>query len=234
MNRTAFISVFFFSVLICFQDVALAGNSFAYHSALGFLSDEDIAMTSDLSSPPGAGSKVDREDMNEVLRLQKSRTAEDCKRITYELQVSLATLFGPKYGPLSSQEVAKLSPLFEKVRIDVVNVALSAKKRWHRVRPYVARADIRPCLTKDEESSYPSGHATTVGVFVRILELLDPGRKAAFEERADTIGKDRVLDGAHYPSDIEAGRQLGEKLFSILSRNRFFKVEVEKFQLRSP
>jgi acid phosphatase (class A) len=47
-------------------------------------------------------------------------------------------------------------------------------------------------------------------ILARVLSRIYPDRAAAFMQRADEIAKNRVLGGVHHPSDIEAGKKLGD------------------------
>jgi membrane-associated phospholipid phosphatase len=60
--------------------------------------------------------------------------------------------------------------------------------------------------------SYPSGHSTRGTVFALLLAELFPGQREAILAKGREAGWLRVQGGVHYPSDIYAGRVLGQEL----------------------
>jgi acid phosphatase (class A) len=197
-----------------------------------FLSKNELSAISLLSSPPSPGSIADRADFDRILLLQNSRTTEDCKRAGIEVRVSLDSFFGPPYGPLSKEEVLKWNPLFEKVRRDSGYFSHQAKDHWKRPRPYVADSRVHPCIDKEKSYAYPSGHATLSRTFARVLAEIDPARKNIFAARANQIAEDRVLGGVHHPSDIEAAKQLGDRVFDALQSKSDFLRDLDQYRAR--
>jgi acid phosphatase (class A) len=63
-----------------------------------------------------------------------------------------------------------------------------------------------------------------------VLSKLDPSRKELFMKRADQIAADRVLAGVHHPSDIEAGKKLGDAEFAALEKSPKFEQALKKAQ----
>ena len=192
-----------------------------------FLSKTDFNIASALPPPPVKGSAQDKSDFAKLFKYQKGRTAQDCERASYEVEVSLEHLFGPKYGPLSEIEVKKWEAFFDKVRNDTDYFVQPMKKKWNRSRPYVAEPKIEPCLKREVTPAYPSGHAAISRVFADLLEQLDPKRRDDFEARANQISEDRIIGGVHHPADIEAGKKLGEQIFKKLMHNPEFEKELE-------
>jgi undecaprenyl-diphosphatase len=58
-------------------------------------------------------------------------------------------------------------------------------------------------------ASFPSGHATTMGVLFGVALLLLPQRKWLLLAATLSIASTRIFVGAHYPSDTVAGFGLG-------------------------
>jgi hypothetical protein len=68
-------------------------------------------------------------------------------------------------------------------------------------------------VTRAAQYSYPSEHAAMAGAASRVLEYLFPEYpKARLEERAENVSNALVAAGAIYPSDAEAGLELGRKV----------------------
>jgi acid phosphatase (class A) len=179
-----------------------------------------------LPPPPEHGSKLEKADFDKIFFYQKTRTPKDCERAEFEVSTSLDSLFGPKYGPLTEDEVKKLQVLFEKVRNDTDYFVQPLKRKWNRPRPYLTDAQVTPCIRRETTGAYPSGHAAISRAFARVLDLIHPRRKAAFEARANLIGEDRVMGGVHHPADIAAGRHLGDLVFDAMKKSPSFEADV--------
>jgi membrane-associated phospholipid phosphatase len=67
-------------------------------------------------------------------------------------------------------------------------------------------------------SSFPSGHATTMGAVAAILALWHPVLRIIFMPLCMWAGASRIPAGAHFPSDVIAGFGLGFLLTVLLSR----------------
>ena len=186
-----------------------------------------------LPPAPRPGSTEDRRDFAELLRRQSTRTPEQCARAATEVEVSLASFFGPPYGPLSTAETRRLSGFFERTRAEADAVIQRLKKESKRPRPYQADPRVVPCVRREVTGAYPSGHAALAVVFGRMLSELFPERRAAIERRALEIGDDRVLAGVHHPTDIAAGRRLGEELVAGLRAQAWFRAGLERAQIQS-
>lgn len=66
--------------------------------------------------------------------------------------------------------------------------------------------------------SFPSGHATEAFAAAAVLSALDQNQK--YEQVAGQIASNRELAGLHFPTDSEAGRQLGEYLADQLMKTQ--------------
>ena len=191
-----------------------------------FLSKDALATDQAIPPPPEPKSKADVADFRELKSQQEHRTPKDCERASSEVQVSLETFFGPKYGPLTEAEVTKWNEFMTNVRIDTDYFVQRVKKHWKRPRPYIADSELTPCVKSEPTSAYPSGHAAIARVLAHVLAEIDPQRKAAFERRAEVVARDRVLGGVHHPTDIDAGEKLGDEVFALLQGNEHFKKDL--------
>ena len=93
------------------------------------------------------------------------------------------------------------------------------------------RTSSAPCVGKEKNEkspSYPSAHATCAMVYAIILAELAPYQRPALLERAREIGWNRVVAGAHYPSDVSAGRVLGQAIALALLSDRAFQEELAR------
>jgi acid phosphatase (class A) len=63
-----------------------------------------------------------------------------------------------------------------------------------------------------DTGSYPSGHAMRAALWAALLGTAFPEQAAALQARAEETRWGRLLAGVHFPSDVEAGRTIGEAL----------------------
>lgn len=59
-----------------------------------------------------------------------------------------------------------------------------------------------------------------------ILAEVFPERRAAILDFGRTIGWDRVIIGKHYPTDVNAGRVLGQAIFRELMKSPAFQRDL--------
>lgn len=137
---------------------------------------------------------------------------------------------------MDARKTPRLAALLGTYR-DALRPVVSAEKNdWKRPRPY-AQSDAPVCLDTFDKYrlgySYPSGHATFSWAAASLLAELMPDRAAAIFQRARVFGESRIVCGAHWKSDVQAGWLNGAFMFralqadrSISSRMRAVKREV--------
>lgn len=68
-------------------------------------------------------------------------------------------------------------------------------------------------------TSYPSGHAAFGTTCAIVLGQMVPEKQAELFARADEYRRSRLIVGAHFPTDIEAGRILATAAAALMSQN---------------
>src|SRR5262249_54002430 len=131
----------------------------------------------------------------------------------------------------TAENYPKLAALFDDIEADSKYFSKSAKEHWARPRPFVVEKKVKPVTKQEIEGSYPSGHSTRGMLFAEVLAELYPDRRDALLERGRQIGWDRVIAGVHYPSDVAAGRVLGQNLARVMIANPEFQSRLQ--QVRS-
>ncbi|EFB2837580.1 phosphatase PAP2 family protein [Escherichia coli] len=127
---------------------------------------------------------------------------------------------------ISKENTPKLHSLLLKLRKDNNNAAEFAKKHYMRVRPFVifnshtCEPENEPLLRKS--GSYPSGHSTNGWSFALILSEMVPEKSEQILKKGFDYGQSRVICGAHWQSDVDAGRVLGASVLSKLKTNNEF------------
>jgi acid phosphatase (class A) len=159
---------------------------------------------------PATGSEAENVDFDVLLHWQNTRSPQECARADRDHSDSFENLFAGPQGPLTAQEGRGLRPYMARFTWAIdLNIGLS-KAIYRRPRPYTLRPEIEPCISRPGSWAYPSGHSMSARVFARILSKRYPARANAFMKRADEAALNRVIGGVHHPSDIEAGKKLGD------------------------
>jgi acid phosphatase (class A) len=184
-------------------------SAFAGH----FIADGALDYRALIAPPPAADSLVTRAELEVVLQLQDLRTpalAQRAQEIEGETLFSFAAdVAGPWF---TAAHLPKTAALFAAVREDFIPVNRASKAVWPRKRPPYADARVQPCVEFSDSGSYPSGHGIQSALWAALLGELLPDHAAGFQQRALETRRLKLFTGVHYPSDLEAGRIVGEAL----------------------
>jgi len=219
VTRSALTAVIAFSALVggCAAQTSSTMQT-AVTQPAGFLTSSAVHLLVEaLPPPPVDGTPAALADQAASERL---RALEDTDRWTLairhaELRPSLAIshfdcVVGTRLTPGSNPS---LLALLDRVLIDANAAAELGKARMFRPRPVGVDPDRRSCQVVSAagraSASYPSGSAAVGAAYGEVLAGLAPDRAAEVREIGRQIGISRLVCGMHYPSDVEAGRDLG-------------------------
>jgi acid phosphatase (class A) len=183
-----------------------------------------------LPAPPAVGSEEWKSEIDTLLAIQASRNSAQVARFKAEEKLTLAAFASVMPDFFNSENLPKLENLLNAVADDSKFFTSAAKDRFQRQRPAKEDNRIQPLGKPEDDMSYPSGHATKGILWAMILAKLEPGRSTKLMERGREIGWDRVIGGKHHPSDIMAGRVLGQAIARVLLRNAEFKADLKEAQ----
>ncbi len=180
-----------------------------------------------LPNPPAAGSPEAAKEIDVILADQVNRTPEEVARIKLEANRLNVWLFSNVMGSWFEEKNLPVTAKFFK---DIDNnewlVAKGAKEYWNRPRPPQQDARVHPPIPLPKNASYPSGHSTYGTVNALVLAEIAPDLREALIARGRQIGDDRVIAGVHFPSDVEAGRTLGNAIFQALMASPAFQADL--------
>lgn len=181
-----------------------------------------------LAAPPSVESGEAKTELGLILWLQEHRTREQEARCQAEARLDMSA-FRSVLGPwFTADNLPAMDTLFKHLDQESRRFSTPVKKHFGRQRPYVVDKRVKPATEPEATPSYPSGHATRGILLATILSEIAPEQKTALMERGREIGWDRVIAGIHYPSDVFAGRTLGNALAKLLLVNPEFKAELAK------
>lgn len=202
--------------------LALARPLFAADSYLPPGQPDGIAL---LAPPPTTDSVEQAADLASAQAVFHARTPEELKRAEKDASLSLFN-FAPVIGPeFKKGRYPKMEGWFEHVKTNVSEVINTPKNHWRRIRPYAVDSSLVQGAP-EPSFSYPSGHSTRGTLQALMLAELFPEKREALLQFGRTIGWDRVLIGKHFPTDVYAGRVLGQAIFRELMKNEAFRQDL--------
>jgi acid phosphatase (class A) len=206
-------------VLLC-ACLAFALSSPVPAPAAPFLVPGSIEPQKLIPPPPAPDSLVEHAEIEVILNLQLARTPAQVAR-AQQIQNEDVFVFGSDVlgNWFTAANLPKLDAFFAQLREDFTPVGHLTKKTFNRRRPPFQDARIKPCVEFSDTSSYPSGHSTQSAMWEALLSEIFPDHAPAFAARAAETRWYRVIGGAHHPTDVEAGRILGEAEARELLKN---------------
>ncbi len=95
---------------------------------------------------------------------------------------------------------------------DATIAAWESKYFYNRARPSELDHNLPTAVDVPDSPSYPSEHAAAAQAAAAVLASFFPNEAQGFQDMADQAGRSRVLAGVQFPSDVEAGAALGQKV----------------------
>lgn len=92
---------------------------------------------------------------------------------------------------------------------DATIAAWDSKYVYKRARPSSFDARLAFAVSPPRSPSYPSEHAAVAMAVAGVLSYLYPAEAAYFNTLAEEAGNSRLTAGHNFPSDVQAGYQLG-------------------------
>lgn len=181
-------------------------------------SHEVLPVDSDVELLPPPPSDDSEETRVELMELQdRSELVKDRKEMMVKWDIDIPIPF-IEYMDENNLE-------YDKKKIDILIeqssiVILKQKYLYRRLRPFrlAEELNIKLVPVNTETSStpaYPSGHSTQSRLIALYLSERHPSHSEAFLTLADECGESRMNASLHYPSDIESGEMLANKLWEV-------------------
>lgn len=110
----------------------------------------------------------------------------------------------------------------DKILDEFDGVITRLKLKYNRPRPaYYFKEMGESIETKSaHSSSFPSGHTAFAYIICDYFSNMFPERSRELQKIAELIGQSRIENGVHFPSDVSAGRFIGEQAAQHILRKK--------------
>ena len=137
--------------------------------------------------------------------------------------------------PISQEATPHLNMLLRRTLIDAGLSTYKAKNHYQRMRPFATFKEST-CAPKEDvtlakDGAYPSGHAALGWAWALVLAEVSPERADAVLLRGHAFGQSRVICGAHWQSDVNAGRLVGSAAVAKQHTNATFRAQLAAAKL---
>ncbi len=193
-----------------------------------YITQERVNLSALLAPPPAVGSQQQQQEMALLLKFQKERTADQIAFAQADMDRSVFRFKDVLGEDFTAEKLPLLAAFFTKARRTADQILDPVKRHWNRPRPYTSNLDIHPCVEKPNNASYPSGHSTFGTLTSILLANMIPEKQTQLHERAELYRLNREIGGAHYPSDVLAGRISGTVIAAFLLQDPVFQSDFLK------
>jgi membrane-associated phospholipid phosphatase len=171
--------------------------------------------------PPPPKSNEEKNEIEEIIALQKNADSAILKEIqywnagppSYRWQAAADDLLD------TTQYFLRVYSLLNVAIYDATLAAWHAKYQYNRKRPFPSENGIKQFVAPPQTPSYPCEHSVTAGAGATMLAYLFPAKADSILTAAKKIGENRVLAGVQYPSDVKAGFELGVQVANYVIEN---------------
>ncbi|CAI1508830.1 acid phosphatase [Serratia ficaria] len=202
----------------------------------GFLSRQAAPDSLAILPPPPPEDSV--AFLADKVRYESGHVLRNPQRVKLAAEDAHYTHFGRAFSAAFGMEISEkntpeLYQLLSRVLQDSHDYAMRrAKDHYKRVRPFVIYKNATCTPEKDNKmadtGSYPSGHASFGWAAALVLSEINPQRETEILRRGIDFGESRVVCGAHWQSDVEAGRLMGAAVVAALHHNAGFTQKLDE------
>jgi acid phosphatase (class A) len=187
-----------------------------------------------LPAPPAEGTPLDRADRAESRALRDAASDMRIAQAARDADITEAGVLAAFAEPLGFVPSAESTPhlviLMRRVMTDAGMATVSAKQAHQRTRPFLVHG-VPSCTPQEDVSmsrsgSFPSAHAAMGWAWALVLVEVVPQRTQDLLARGLTIGDSRVVCGAHWGTDVDAGRLIGAAVVARLQADGTFRRQL--------
>ena len=165
-------------------------------------------------------------------RLDTERAAIARRDAVWNYEALLAEFDVPFGLHISKDETPEIWRLLETSLVTTDQMRVAPKAFYHRQRPFEMYGEhLLSEETEDElrgEGSYPSGHTVRGWMCALLLSEIAPQRSDTLFARGWMYGESRVIEGAHWQSDVDASRVAASIGYCALHASEDFTEQMRK------
>lgn len=167
-----------------------------------------------------------------TMRLDPERSAIAIRDAEYGLECIIREFSEPFGMQISLEDTPEIYRVLRDGTATCDSICTFPKKYYMRKRPFMRFNEHT--LTPDEEEnlskngSYPSGHTILGWSAALLLSEINPDRADTIMARGYMYGESRVIVGAHWQSDIDAGRLVASVAYAKLHTSEAFLEQMRK------
>jgi len=177
---------------------------------------------------------VVRYQWGKIQRLDSVRAAIARRDAVWSYEALLAEFNVPFGLTMSKTETPEIWKLMVNSMATTDQMRVAPKAFYHRLRPFeMYEEHLLSTETEAElsgEGSYPSGHTMRGWLAALLLAEINPARADTLFARGWMYSESRVIEGAHWQSDIDATRVGASIAYSALHTSPEFLAQLEKAQ----
>ena len=175
------------------------------------------------------------------MRQNKERAAIAIRDAVYSLECIMQEFSEPLGLKMSEEETPEIYTLLRDAKVTCENVSNFPKFYYKRIRPFM-RFHERTLTPQFEPElrrnfSYPSGHTILGWCSALLLSEINPERADTMLTRGMMYGESRVIVGAHWQSDVDAGRLAAAAVYARMHTSERFleqmKLARQEFRIKT-
>ena len=193
-----------------------------------------------LPAPPDTVSALFAHDImqymwGKTMRLDPERADIAIRDAEYGLECIIREFSEPFGLQISLEETPEIYRLLRDGTATCDSICTLPKRYYMRKRPFMRFKE--PTLTPDDEEalskngSYPSGHTILGWSSALLLSEINPERADTLMARGYMYGESRVIVGAHWQSDVDAGRLVASVAYAKLHTSERFLEQMRKARI---
>lgn len=235
MFYTKFVTTALLSSVIAFSSMLGSHSTFAKETLYYF---DEHQLPNSLTLLPPPPTETSAQFWADETAYRKGRALNNTPRWQQAIEDANLAAVGSTFSQALGVEISdKNTPItqafLQKVEIETTYFgAKLAKNYYKRIRPFMY-FNTHTCTPNDEpalrqDGSYPSGHTAFGWATALILSQMVPQHQDALLKRGYEFGQSRVICGAHWQSDVNAGRIIGAEVVSRMQTDKQYQQDFKK------